>query len=85
MQLSKEQAAKIDAIWSKAFADANKNAEKRYQIYGAARQEVIKNVLTEAQRSQLGGMSGQRTPMGQPTSAPTPRPLPPPLPPVEED
>ena len=92
VQLTREQAARIDAIWAKAFKDASKTPDKRFEIYSAAQQLAIKDVLTDAQRAQLPtGHTKNPIPMGhpprQPTTAParTPRPLPPPLPPVETD
>ena len=90
VQLTKEQAVKIDSIWAKAYQAAAKEPGKRFDIYSAAQQEAIRNVLTNAQREQLPKAQARNPiPMGHPprhpTTAPARTPRPPPLPPVEED
>ncbi|HDZ44695.1 hypothetical protein LCGC14_0254040 [marine sediment metagenome] len=61
LRLTKDQLAKIDAIWTRAY-DSAKAAEAagggpdaKFEIYENAQKEIKATVLTDEQRGQLGG------------------------------
>jgi hypothetical protein len=72
--LTPEQSKKVDALWNKAYADAEKTPKNKFVIYRAARIEAVEKILTDAQRKQIdklmsnphGGSMGSKAPIPMP-------------------
>ena len=78
IELTREQIAKIDVVWKVAHKKALANVKDKFGIYGRAQEEIIKDVLTDAQREQIRsrsqGRGGSRTGHGHRHSTTKPKP-----------
>jgi hypothetical protein len=75
MKLTPEQSKKVDDLWDKSYADAQKNPKSKFNIYRAARSNAIEKILTEEQRKQV--MKMQSNPHGGKMGSKTTIPMPP--------